>query len=426
MDLLTRIREEMAFEGNIWKSYAYRFLMNFQLWWPIWVVYLQKERGLSLTQITLLDTPFFLLIVLTEVPTGAIADRFGRRVSLMLGSSLFAVAVFIFGIADNYAVILLSYTAWGLGQTFQSGADTAILYDSLKKAGREDDFERINGRIWAVTSFAVLLAILIGAPIAAVTSFSFPIVLSAGIGLAAVPFAFIMHEPREHHASEHEAYFRTVASGIRDAWRQPALRYIFLFSAVLLTATFTPMVFAQPFLVEHGVGTGNLGLWQAPVRGAGILSALAAYRVVSRFGQRGSFFAMPVSLSIAMFFLAGFDSLWAYAAFLPIGAIAGMESPVLATYINKRIPSERRATMLSVQSVIGSAIFAGLQPVGGLLADHLGLRGMYFVFALATLVCGMTILLLWHRAELGEEEAERKAPGAPPVAEPKREPVTAG
>lgn len=40
MDLLTRIREEMALEGNIWKSYVYRFLMNFQLWWPIWVIYL--------------------------------------------------------------------------------------------------------------------------------------------------------------------------------------------------------------------------------------------------------------------------------------------------------------------------------------------------------------------------------------------------
>ena len=46
MDLLTRIREEMALEGNVWKSYAYRFLMNFQLWWPIWVIYLQRERGL--------------------------------------------------------------------------------------------------------------------------------------------------------------------------------------------------------------------------------------------------------------------------------------------------------------------------------------------------------------------------------------------
>src|SRR4051812_21577355 len=110
MELLPRIRDELAFEGNIRKSYIYRFLMNFQLWWPIWVIYLLRDRGLSFTQITLLDTPFFVLIVLAEVPTGAVADRFGRRTSLMLASSLFAVAIFVFGIANNYAIILVSYT----------------------------------------------------------------------------------------------------------------------------------------------------------------------------------------------------------------------------------------------------------------------------------------------------------------------------
>ena len=101
MDILARIRDDMAYEANIRKSYIFRFLMEFQLWWPIWVIYLQKQRGLSLTQITLLDAPFFLLMVLAEVPTGAIADRFGRRWSLMLGSAFFALAIFIFAIADS-------------------------------------------------------------------------------------------------------------------------------------------------------------------------------------------------------------------------------------------------------------------------------------------------------------------------------------
>ena len=136
MYLLARVRDEMAFEGNIWKSYVYRFLMEFQLWLPIWVLYLQRTRGLSLTQISVLDTPFWLLIVFAEVPTGAVADRFGRRTSLALGAMMFAVAVFVFGIADSYAIILVSYSAWALALTFQSGADAALMYDSLKQVGR--------------------------------------------------------------------------------------------------------------------------------------------------------------------------------------------------------------------------------------------------------------------------------------------------
>jgi len=404
MDLIGRIRDEMAFEGNIWKSYLYRFLMRFELWLPIWVVYLQKQRGFSLTQITLLDVPFFLLIVLAEVPTGAVADRFGRRVSLVLGSSFIAVAFFVFGIADNYLVILVSWTAWGFGVTFQSGADTAILYDSLKQVGREDDFQKINSRMWALTSLAALLAILIGAPIAEATSFTVPIFMSVGFVLAAIPVALSMHEPRHERDATSEPYFETLRKGIREAWSSPALRYIILFSSVLFSATFTPLVFQQPFLDGHGVTTGSLGLWQAPVRAAGIVSALLAYQFVARAGQRRAFFALPIVLAACNFALAGVDRTWAYAAFIGIGTVAGLQNPLLLTYINKRIPSERRATILSVQSVGGNFILAGMQPVGGLIADNLGLRPLFLVFASLTIVVATAILLLWSRAE-DEESA---------------------
>jgi MFS family permease len=405
MDLLAQIRDDMAFEGNIWKSYLYRFLMKLELWLPIWVIYLQKQRGFSLTQITMLDIPFFLLVVLAEVPTGAIADRFGRRFSLMLGSALIALAFFIFGIADSYVVILISWTAWGFGQTFQSGADQAILYDSLKQIGREDDFQRINSRIWALTSFAALLALLVGAPIAQATSFTVPIFLSVGIAALAIPVAFFMHEPRGEHDESRDHYFQTLARGIRQAWDQPTLRYVIAYSGVLVAATFTPLVFQQPFLNHHGIGTGSLGFWQAPVRGVGILSALAAHRFLSRMGQKGALFALPVTLALCYVALAGIDHAWAFGAFLGVGLVAGAGNPILATYVNKRIPSERRATILSVQSVAGNFALAGSQPIAGLIADHLGLRALFLTAGVATLVLMSAILVLWNRAEV-QEQAE--------------------
>jgi MFS family permease len=395
----------MALEANIGKSFLYRFLMQFQLWWPIWVIYLQKERDLSLTQITLLDTPFFLLIVFAEVPTGAIADRYGRRVSLMLGSFMFALAVFIFGIAESYPVILLSYTAWGLALTLQSGADTALLYDSLKAMGREDEFQKINGRLWALTSLAVLLAILVGAPIAAATSLATPILLSAGIALAAVPIAFWMREPSYREHDEPEPYFHMVRAGVRDAWNKKPLRYIIAFSGMLQAAVFAPLIFLQPFLDSYDVGTGNLGLWQAPVRGAGMVAAFFAHRVLSRMGERAAFFAMPVALGIAYLSLAGIANMWVYAAFVPVGFVAGLSNPALADYVNRRIPSDRRATMLSIQNLAGSILLAFIEPISGALADAVGLRGMFLMFGVLTITIGPAILWLWNRAESDELDA---------------------
>ncbi len=403
MDLLTRIESDMAFESNVRKSYIYRFLMEFQLWLPIWVLYLVDERGFSYKQFTLLDTPFFLLIVLAEVPTGAVADRWGRRVSLMLGSGFFAVAILVFGVADSYAIILISYVAWGLALTFQSGADIALLYDSLKEAGREDEFQKINGRLWALRSVAVVLALLLGAPLAAATSYTFVITLSALIAACALPVAFFMHEPR-HRDTVHEPYFSTIATGVREVWRAPALRYIILYSGIISVGVFGPLVFQQPTLSDFGIDVAYQGFLQAPVRAAGIVSALSIGWLLARTSERAVFFALPVVLSICTLALAGIDQSWVLVAFIGLGLVGGLQNPLFANYINHRIPSERRATMLSVQSLVLSLLLAGAQPLAGFFADTWGLQAMYLMYAVAIATCGMVALILWDRAEHDDPE----------------------
>src|SRR5258706_15642757 len=93
-----------GFAGNVWKSFAYGFLMDCSFTAPIWVLYLRDERGFSLAQITLLEVPLFLLVVFAEIPTGAVADRFGRKVSLMLASAILAVSMLAYGLATSYVL----------------------------------------------------------------------------------------------------------------------------------------------------------------------------------------------------------------------------------------------------------------------------------------------------------------------------------
>src|SRR5258706_15140579 len=106
----------------------------------------------------------------------------------MLASAILAVSMLAYGLATSYVLILVSNVAWGLGFTFRSGADTALLFDSLKQLGREGEFQRINARFWALRSLATLGGFLLGAPIAAATSYSSAILLSALVGASAFPF----------------------------------------------------------------------------------------------------------------------------------------------------------------------------------------------------------------------------------------------
>jgi len=392
--------QRRAYEANVWKSYVYAGLMDCSLTAPIWVLYLRDERGFSLTQITLLEVPLFVLIVLAEVPAGAVADRFGRKCSLMLGSGILSLAMFVFGVGTDYAVILISNLAWGLAFTFRSGADTALLYDSLKHAGRESAFQRVASRFWAVRSAAGLAGLLLGAPIAAATSYGVAIMLSAAVHGCAFLAAALLHEPK--HLPEHaqEGYLRTLVSGVREAWRAPPLRYLFLYSGILAAGAAGPLqLLQQPWLVEHGIGTAKLGLWQASVQATGVLSALAAGWLLSRLGERGTFGALPAALSLCGLALVGTDRSWIAVAFLGIAAVRGLHEPVLAGYINRRVASVRRATVLSVQSAVTNTVMAMVWPLAGIVADTSGTRATFSMYAAGSLLLGGGTLLLWSRAD---------------------------
>jgi MFS family permease len=387
-------------EANVRAFYAYAFLMDLSLPAPIWVLYLREERGFSLTQITLMEVPLFLLIVLAEVPTGAFADRFGRRRSLMLASGILAIAMFVYGVATNYFVVLVSNVAWGLAFSFRSGADTALLYDSLKQAGREAEFQRINGRSWALRSSAGLLGLLLGAPIAAATSYSSAITLSSLLFACALPVAFAMHEPPRTQSERHEPYLRTLASGVRDVWRRPHLRALFVGSGIVGAGAAGPLLLLlQPWLAERGVPTAQLGLWQAPLSLASVLSALAAGWLLARLGERAAFFALPVTLGLCCAALARFGDAPVVVAFLGIALVRGLHEPLLAGYVNRRVESERRATVLSVQNVAGNVAMASVWPLAGVVSDALGLSAVFAMYACGTLLLCVGAMGLWSRAE---------------------------
>jgi len=128
----------LAYRGNIWRLFAVQALLMFILWVPIWVVFLQR-KGLGLTQIGLLEGFAWVLTAALEVPSGAIADRFGRKASIAMGAFLYSVAMFLILAESMSPAFLLGYALWNSSTAFVSGADSALLYDSLKAGGRTSE-----------------------------------------------------------------------------------------------------------------------------------------------------------------------------------------------------------------------------------------------------------------------------------------------
>jgi MFS family permease len=396
--------ERRAYAGNIRKAYIYEAFTHFQLWIPIWVVYLQVERGLSLAQIALLDAPFFLTQVLTEVPTGSFADRFGRRASLAMGSGLLAIAVLVFGIAENFWLILVSYLFWGVASTFQSGADSALLYDSLKLVGRESEYTRIQGTMFAVVPAAGLLAGLLGAPLAEATSLATPIIMSSVIAAGGLFVALTMKEPPNTTGTL--SYVENVREALRIAVSRPTVRYALLFGPLLGVSLMMTSIFTQPFLIGHGASIGSLGLFLVPIRLGAIAGSLLAYWAVQKLGQWPVFVATPFIVSLAFFGLAGWDSIQAFSFFAVLTFMNTFRNPILMQYINQRIPSGQRATILSLRPLLLGLLLFVFEPPIGLVAHELSLRVAFAVLGLLSLTMTLPVLVLWRRAHVREAQEE--------------------
>ena len=405
--------DRRAYQANIWKGFLLHFLVHFQLWWAIWVLYLNDLRGFSLTQITVLEALFWGTAALAEIPTGAIADRFGRKTSLALGAACTATAVLVFGLATSYPIVLASYLVWALGVAFLSGAEHALLFESLKALGREDEYQRVAGRFVATFSFAALAGGLAGAPIAAATDLSVPILLSAAIAAPGVLVALSLREPLLPEGEVRLAYGHLLRESARTATRLPAVRTMLLLSSLVTALAFGPQLFMQPFLTGHGVDVGFVGFLQTPVRVAAMVGALIAYWATARLGTRGVFLAAPLVMGAAYLWLGAWDAVHAFAAFPLAAFMHSLLLPTAADYLNRRIPSNQRATVLSLRTMLVSLWAALLEPALGVTADMLSLRAVFWVSAGVVGIALPLALILWLRADRGEREEAAPEAGAP-------------
>ena len=383
---------------NVRLYYAFVFLMDFGLWSGIWIKYLTVGEGLQLRWILAMDLPFWLLVATLNAPLGALADHIGRKKVLAIGALAFSVTILGFGFTNNYWLLFFDYAIWAFAMAMRSGADQALVYDSLKEAGEESRFSRIAGRGFAVTLTAGLAGVIIGGFVAANISLAFTIQISALGPLAAMAVALSMHEPHVAHVERH--YWHDLRTGMSFAWTHPQIRYAMLFGSVLLTAGFVPVVLIQPFLIDYDVSTSFFGIYQAPLRIISVVAAMVAFRLAARAGVPRIFLMGSAGMVIAYSGIALIDARAAFAFFAIPSLVQGLVRPTLDNYINERTPSERRATVLSVLSLFLSLELAFFEPILGFITDGISIQAAMGFSALSFVLALPPLFWLWRREHL--------------------------
>ncbi|GHA94686.1 MFS transporter [Streptomyces termitum] len=389
--------------------YLYAVLANSLFQRGVFIVFLQ-QRGFSAGQTALLQTLLYLVSGVAELPTGIIADRIGRRASLVTGQLLIAGCLLGQVASSDYRLFVLLFVGHGVGMACVSGADTALLYDLLVRRGATAGYVRIRSRFALLGTVASGVAIVLGGQ---VQRFSWGIVYAgsaACLVLAVVVLRARVPEIRGADAVDEGGAGAGRAPRDATAWRAalrvatPALVTLVVVSG-LMHATLTPyLVFTQRTLSDQGAGAALVGAVVAAGFLVGGLAPLLADRADRRVGYRA---VVPLSLLAlaAALGLTGLGLAWVtVAAFLLLVGIPEITAVLVDNAFNEAVPSRHRASLLSAVAFVESVLIGLGYLVLGVLMDGLGSgAGMAAYAAVPLLAC-----LLWLPVPL---RGARPAPG---------------
>jgi len=390
----TRDPLNRQFAANIPRYFVYTALkgFGFGLLGAMWVIFLTQQRGLSLAQASLVDVMFFVAAAFGEVPTGIVADRFGRKISLIAGSALLSVGILGWTFAPTLPFIMLSYFGMGVGFTFLSGAEDALFYESVQLAGRADDYTRLVGRAGAVMLGALAMGSAASGLLASINLVAPMLVCGLSL-LVMLGIVLTLKEPQtkvQSNGTARRSFDSILRQSLTLMRARPALLYPMIYLALVPIASFiTETLFLQPQAQLLGVSLTGIGLLVMAAQLTDMLGSNWSDRLRARFGEGRLITIAPAIILASLIVLAVFQKLPVLIFIAVIGFFTSVIRPILLNQIQNEVSDEVRATIISMNSLMNTVIAAISQPTLGFVADQSGFPAAYLGFA-----GGLSILLL--------------------------------
>lgn len=360
------------FKRNISVSYVYSFLMQLNITSAIWVLYL-AFKGMSLVQIGLLESIFHMTSLFFELPTGAIADVYGKKFSVVAGRIVSIVSCIFMIMSKSFWGFAIGFVLSAAAMNLDSGASEALVYDSLKELGEEDRYKRIWGNLAFTMSIAQGIAVLMGGILADI-KFLYAYVAGTAIQIAALISSFSFSETPNHKDNEEKQGNQIVhqlVTSVKVLSTMKIVLYLILFSSLVGSLQTTVFFYSQKYFSDMSYSKTLIAVICAVGSFIDAISSKFAYKFEKKLKFKGTLISIASANILALLGLAFIKSL-SVVFYLLTSLAGGLAFTIFSDYINKRIPSEYRATILSFDSLCFSLFMICVFPLFGLLAEKIG------------------------------------------------------
>ncbi len=395
----TEIRTSIDKDLLIKKFGLYGLLKNLKFFEPYLLIYLVAQ-DISLLEIGLLVSIRELIINIFEIPSGIIADYFGRKKELYACFIFYIISFICFFAFSTFAGFVVAMCFFGLGEAFRSGSHKAMIYTYLEQKGWEKHKTYVYGKTRSASLVGSAISSFLGIAIILLVPNPGYIFIASTIPYA-IDFFLVLSYPKsldkgEKHEQqsikEHFALlkqslthnknlqkalvsngiFESVLSSIKD-YIQPILSALIVSSSVLLFAQVSP--------------EDNLAIMLGIIYG--ILNIFSSFASKNAFRFKKAMGATESNNSLYIFFLVSLIllgvsieyTILVSILFVIINFLQNIRKPIFIDVLDDYMEKSQRATILSISAQLKSLLLIILAPLAGFLADTFGMNVLMFAFA---------------------------------------------
>ncbi len=386
-----------AGDERIRRYYVFRAVTSFSLWMPFWTLWIYQNVP-DLFLLTVVDTAFWTTMIVFQVPAGLLGDRYGRKRVLFVGELTYAVGILAFGLSTEFWMYLVSNMVWALGVCFTVSGDTPFVYDTLLEVDRSHEFIAVMAKSWTVQATMNAIACVVGGLLVQFTSphrLDLTLIIASFVGLAGSMTAVFLKEPKVDR-SQFESMVAQMKVGFRTVLNSRAIMTLIMFQIVIEIAVYVMAVFRSVYMLDVlNLDYLSIGLFIAAFTLFGGFVALQASKFEQRLGEKNSLLFMLLAImgSFAVVFIV--KSSVAILVQFMIYAVSSLQSPIISGYINKRVDSQHRSTIVAIASLLFTIFLVAIELPSGWFADRFGTRETMLAMAVGVAPFGLYLLKVW-------------------------------